>query len=864
MPFSSLSVNDIILAAIASSNQVASPPSHVPPRPRPSFGLQSSLQQHKLTVRSTKRRTKAGNVVPVNQVLKEPEPFAGALRGFRACNCEKRLCDIKTGCLGDGFWANAIALFHAADDGDTWLRNWIVAGSYQHSMCKIGMAVMLRIHRRVVERCWPTPVTHKPKWMEADMPQECCKKKACLRTMGLSSARKMRRNFESQTSAGKALAASQMTKPSPITRQRPYKYCMVAMKALTGLGSDTLNSIARGKQHQPVQRRGDATKVRELPKEIKDDIIRHTLKHGENSNTSGRVYVPDSIDGQRIGSKRKLHEHWQGTVADSLPEGYKVSRKFWQLCITKEDIDLQRRKPGTDFCDDCMEFENKLRADPNNSALVAAFEEHIKVAKAEKDVYRHDFEHAQQQIAEMGGTAYRRILGDILIGVPQVWMSAAMELHIALDMGASWHYPRFSKQPKSLYMAQRADVFVSVAINMGSGHKLVMLWDETMGEKNANKTANALDYAIRRLCIGEQCLVLHIDNSGKENKNHTVFAFCQALVDGGVFKTVVMKYMVPGHTSFLPDLVLGNLRNYSDSQNFYSLKEVADVMRSTSKDVDVCVLHPSSQRDYTSWCGPWAVMTTNYAIHDSFIRADLRFAQFGYTQNGIMAWSTSSVPGSHLQQYPIMKPRGGSESQLELVPWSQDSIPEEKVNSLLKQRKFIPEGRLTMLGSDGSLDDADAVALRPLLLDPVVLQAGIDRREGRRRARQSREEHEWKQVVGAEPHGDTERYMVSWKGADWVNVFTCEEWNGPTDPGHSATDLELDGTMCNTDIVLKLDASSHVWTHGVVISFNARAKLHVVEVENGEQLQVSLVRAKPAWRLRTVCAATWACYMCPC
>ena len=52
-----------------------------------------------------------------------------------------------------------------------------------------------------------------------------------------------------------------------------------------------------------------------------------------------------------------------------------------------------------------------------------------------------------------------------------------------------------------------------------------------------------------------------------------------------------------------------------------------------------------------------------------------------------------------------------------------------------------------MPGSDGSLDDADAVALRPLLLDPVVLQAGTDRREGRRRARQSREEHDWKQVV---------------------------------------------------------------------------------------------------------------------
>ena len=96
-----------------------------------------------------------------------------------------------------------------------------------------------------------------------------------------------------------------------------------------------------------------------------------------------------------------------------------------------------------------------------------------------------------------------------------------------------------------------------------------------------------------------------------------------------------------------------------------------------------------------------------------------------------------------------------------------------------------------------------------------------------------------------------------------MNIFSCEEWNGPTDPGHSATDLDLDSTMCNTDVDLKLDTSLHVWTHGIVILLNARAKLHVIEVENSEQLQVSLVCAKPAWHLHAVCTATWACYMCP-
>ena len=92
-------------------------------------------------------------------------------------------------------------------------------------------------------------------------------------------------------------------------------------------------------------------------------------------------------------------------------------------------------------------------------------------------------------------------------------------------------------------------------------------------------TASALGLCLSHVFSGEQHLVLHIDNSGKENKNHTVIAYCQALVDGALFHTVVMKYMVPGHTQFLPDLILGNLRSFSKSQTFFSLKEVSDVMQ---------------------------------------------------------------------------------------------------------------------------------------------------------------------------------------------------------------------------------------------------------------------------------------------
>jgi len=500
-----ISVNDIIIAAIErreSHGQVVS--TRRPIIPAPSLEFATAMQQYECSTRRVKRKTKVGDATST-RLLKKPAPFSGALAGFQACRCSKRGCDVKDGIFGDEFWDAAVASYRAAEDSDAWLRNWILGGRYDRSMCKRGIAIMLRIGLRIVDRCWPTPIQAKVAWQERDMPQQCCVGRTCLATMGLVRARKMRSSFEQQDTAGKWLAASQLVEETSNSKFG-FKYCTVAMKALTGLGSNTLHSIARGKPAPTPRRHYDKEGPQILPKEIKTSIIAHALQNGENSNTSGRVYVPDAIGGQRVGSKRKMHAHWQSTVASGLPEGYAVSKRYWQDAITEHGIDLQRRKAGTDFCDECIEMRAKIAADPSNRELVEQLDRHLEAAAAEKAVYRADLASAQEQIRAMDKATYRRLAGDVIVGGPVQWLTQDMELHLALDMGASWHYPRFASQPKSLYMAQRADVFVSVCANMGTGHKLVMLWDETMGKKDANKTVNALDFAIRRLCIGEHCI----------------------------------------------------------------------------------------------------------------------------------------------------------------------------------------------------------------------------------------------------------------------------------------------------------------------------------------------------------------------
>ena len=43
-------------------------------------------------------------------------------------------------------------------------------------------------------------------------------------------------------------------------------------------------------------------------------------------------------------------------------------------------------------------------------------------------------------------------------------------------------------------------------------------------------------------------LLLQLDNSGKDNKNKHVFAFCSELVARGVFKIVEVGFLMVGHT----------------------------------------------------------------------------------------------------------------------------------------------------------------------------------------------------------------------------------------------------------------------------------------------------------------------------
>ncbi|KAL3682384.1 hypothetical protein R1sor_000406 [Riccia sorocarpa] len=60
-----------------------------------------------------------------------------------------------------------------------------------------------------------------------------------------------------------------------------------------------------------------------------------------------------------------------------------------------------------------------------------------------------------------------------------------------------------------------------------------------------NEVANSHDRSFKKL---PSTFYIQLDNSGKDNKNWVVMSFLSELVMRGVFKTVVMSFLIVGHT----------------------------------------------------------------------------------------------------------------------------------------------------------------------------------------------------------------------------------------------------------------------------------------------------------------------------
>jgi len=88
----------------------------------------------------------------------------------------------------------------------------------------------------------------------------------------------------------------------------------------------------------------------------------------------------------------------------------------------------------------------------------------------------------------------------------------------------------------------------------------------TNGIKGARVTAEVIHRTLMKLKktrkVWPKQLILQLDNTSAENKNHTVMAYCAWLVATGVFECVQVRFLMVGHTHEDIDGYFGLLRRF--------------------------------------------------------------------------------------------------------------------------------------------------------------------------------------------------------------------------------------------------------------------------------------------------------------
>ena len=106
----------------------------------------------------------------------------------------------------------------------------------------------------------------------------------------------------------------------------------------------------------------------------------------------------------------------------------------------------------------------------------------------------------------------------------------------------------------------------------------------TNGIKGARITAEVLHRTLMKLKktrkVWPKQLIVQLDNTSAENKNHTVMAYCAWLVATGVFECVQVRFLMVGHTHEDIDGYFGLLRRFLMKQK--KGKATQTTKRSTS------------------------------------------------------------------------------------------------------------------------------------------------------------------------------------------------------------------------------------------------------------------------------------------
>ena len=97
-----------------------------------------------------------------------------------------------------------------------------------------------------------------------------------------------------------------------------------------------------------------------------------------------------------------------------------------------------------------------------------------------------------------------------------------------------------------------------------------------------------LHHFIENYGLGEKHVQLNADNSAGQNKNNYLLWYLSWRVDTGLHTSVLLSFLLAGHTKFAPDWCFGLIKRLFRRTKVSCLKDIADVVEnSTQKGINI-------------------------------------------------------------------------------------------------------------------------------------------------------------------------------------------------------------------------------------------------------------------------------------
>lgn len=308
-----------------------------------------------------------------------------------------------------------------------------------------------------------------------------------------------------------------------------------------------------------------------------------------------KVYLPTVMN------YRSVHRVYEKSMslhgADAVT--YQTFRRIW----VERFPNIVFSKTKSDLCMTCEDNKKLINAsiasgdEEYKLECLARAEKHLLAAKRERDYYR---ESIQQSTESYQRTSARRVKG----------RRKGLVMHYSWDFAQQLHVPYEDHQVGPLYFkSPRVAQLFGVCCEALPQQVNYLIDEADFTDKGADTVISLLDHYFEHHGLNEDHALLSADNCVGQNKNNAVIQYLMYRTMTGKHRSMVLSFMLVGHTKFSPDGFFGLIKKRYRRSRVYTYEHLVEVINSsTNRGFNVCQPYTDHQgrgaipfRKWSSW-----------------------------------------------------------------------------------------------------------------------------------------------------------------------------------------------------------------------------------------------------------------------